>query len=670
MNLPKTTTFSLPRFALTSLFVFGAALDASAATLSVGPTKTFPAPCAAIAVARDGDTIEIEGNTTYSGDTCVIARHNLTIRGVNGRPKIDAAGKNAKDKGVYVVTGNDLTVDNLEIFGSVVMSGNGAAFRLEGTNFTLRNSFLHDNQNGILANQNVNSNILIEFSEFGRNGAGDGQTHNLYIGHVKSLTFRYNFSHDANVGHNLKSRAETNTIVYNRFSSLNPGEVGSTGPGRPSYEINLPNAGTSYIIGNIIQQPALYENATMVAYGEEGASNLKQDLYVINNTFVNDGPGGVALFVSGHVSTPALIQNNIFANISTVSTQVASIQKSNFRSSAPGFVNRAQYDLHPDGSFMAINAATDPGVSATGVPLMPVAQYKHIANGEARPAVGALDIGAYEVTGNAAATTSVIWTECAKEKGTCTFTGTREVRFGANGNYSYRTVTGSTPCTNALFGDPAYLTVKSCSYSSTTVSIPSAGTVPTVPGPTTPTWTLCSMENNVCSFWGTREIRFGANGKFITKVFTNAVKCDTKTFGEPILNVYKSCSFSSVEVKPNATTGGSTSSTSSPATSTPPVTSTTPTTPTTTTPTTTTPTTPTTSTPTTTPPATTPATTWTTCAVENNTCTFSGTRKVRYGAGNKYVIKVYTKTVKCSNTNFGDPIYGTVKSCGYSSDTQ
>ena len=150
---------------------------------------------------------------------------------------------------------------------------NGAALRLDGTNFTLRTSFLHDNENGVLGGANTASNIVIENSEFGHNGYGDGYSHNLYIGNVASLTFRYNFSHDANVGHNLKSRARLNMIAYNRFTSLRAGETGSTAGGQPSYEIDLPNAGTSYIIGNVIQQPSANQNPGMLAYGEEGATN-------------------------------------------------------------------------------------------------------------------------------------------------------------------------------------------------------------------------------------------------------------------------------------------------------------------------------------------------------------------------------------------------------------
>ena len=166
--------------------------SAAAATLSVGPGKTYVAPCAAFAAAKDGDTIEIVGDWTYSGDTCAIARSNLTIRGVQGRPVIDAAGHHFGNKGTWVVTGNNITVENVEMLGSKVMDGNGAALRLEGTNFTLRQAFIHDNENGILMGANRNSNVVIEHSEFGHNGHGDGQTHNLYIGNAKSLTFRYN----------------------------------------------------------------------------------------------------------------------------------------------------------------------------------------------------------------------------------------------------------------------------------------------------------------------------------------------------------------------------------------------------------------------------------------------------------------------------------------------
>jgi hypothetical protein len=379
---------------LAPILLLAAALPASAATLSVGPGKTYATPCKAFAVAKSGDVVEITGNTIYSGDVCGVYASNLTIRGVNGRPKINANGKNAMGKGIWVISGSNVTVDNVEMYGAKVIDKNGAALRLEGTSFTLRNSFLHDNENGILTGVNTSSNILIEYTEFGHNGYGDGYSHNLYVGNVGSLTFRYNYSHDANVGHNLKSRARTNMIAYNRFSS---GVVGSTAIGKPSYEIDLPNAGTSYVIGNVIEQPASNSNPSLLAYGEEGASNPGKDLYVVNNTFLNDDSShGTFVQIGATVTTPVLLQNNIFGGIGILTTQTSAVQKTNYRSASPGFVNRSAWDLRPLANALVTNAGSTPGVSTSGISLKPIAQYKHVAAGVARPVLGALDIGAYE----------------------------------------------------------------------------------------------------------------------------------------------------------------------------------------------------------------------------------------------------------------------------------
>ncbi|MGI8958446.1 MAG: hypothetical protein ACR2IV_01530 [Bryobacteraceae bacterium] len=112
---------------------------------------------------------------------------------------------------------------------------NGAGIRISGQNMTIKNCYFHNNQDGILESNIAGSHIDIEFSEFANNGAGDGQSHNLYIGSVAALKFAFNYSHDAIVGHLLKSRAAVNYILYNRLTGEN---------GTDSYEIDLPNGGT------------------------------------------------------------------------------------------------------------------------------------------------------------------------------------------------------------------------------------------------------------------------------------------------------------------------------------------------------------------------------------------------------------------------------------------
>lgn len=477
---PTTPNFraSTSRAAVTlAAAVLGAVvMPAVAATRSVGPGMAFPTPCSAIAGAANGDVIEIAGGNTYTGDVCTIFASNLTIRGVNGRPKIDAGGRNAGGKAIWVVAGNDVKIENVEMFGATVPDQNGAALRLEGTNFTLRGSFLHDNENGILSADNANSNILIETTEFGHNGFGTGFTHNIYLNRNASLTFRYNYSHDANVGHNLKSRALVNTISYNRFSSTPPGQVGTTASGQPSYEIDLPNAGTSYVIGNVIEQPAANQNPAMLAYGEEGASNPGQDLYVINNTFLNDhSSGGTFLFIGGGVTTPVLAQNNIFAGGGTFSTQSSTVDRNNYRSLAPAFVDRAAYNLTPAPGAPFIDAGAAPGVSASGIALTPTAQYRHLAAFDARPSAGVIDIGAYESAAVPTPTPtptptpitippSSTWTFCAPEGATCQFSGTRKIVYGARGKYTVKIATGAIACNSTVFGDPAPGIGKACYF--------------------------------------------------------------------------------------------------------------------------------------------------------------------------------------------------------------
>jgi hypothetical protein len=120
-----------------------------AATLQVGPDKPFQAPCAAIAVALDGDLIEIDAGL-YTRDVCVIRQNNLTLRGVNGRAHLEADDASAQRKAIWVIHGNDAVVENIEFSGASVPDQNGAGIRAEGVNLTVRNCYFHDNQDGIL----------------------------------------------------------------------------------------------------------------------------------------------------------------------------------------------------------------------------------------------------------------------------------------------------------------------------------------------------------------------------------------------------------------------------------------------------------------------------------------------------------------------------------------
>jgi hypothetical protein len=365
-------------------------LLARGATIAVGPTGLYALPCAGLSAAQDGDIVEIDAAGIYAGDVCTIYANSLTIRGVNGRPHIGAGGNNAEGKGTWVVAGNDTLIENIEMTGATVPSHNGAAIRQEGTNVTIRNCYFHDNEEGILTMADPTSSILIEYSEFARNGYGDGYTHNMYIGHVQQFILQFSYSHQANIGHLVKSRASENYILYNRLTD----ETGTA-----SYELDIPNGGLSYVIGNVIQQSPTTDNPNMAAYLEEGTypGNPSQSLYLINNTFVNGLGSGNFVLIGSADTTPAVLENNFFTGGGTISNQAGAILTTNFVGT-PSFVNPAAFDYHLMAGSPGIDAGRTPG-SAFGYSLVPSYEYIYNTCGELRTTVGIIDIGAFEYNG-------------------------------------------------------------------------------------------------------------------------------------------------------------------------------------------------------------------------------------------------------------------------------
>ncbi len=351
--------------------------------LQVGPTRTYKTPCQAAAAARDGDTIEIDAGE-YLGDVCAWTRNDLTIRGVGGMAHLRANGAAYGGKAIWVIQGDRTTVEWIEFSGCTVPDQNGAGIRQEGTGLTVRHCFFHDNEDGILAGDDSESDILIEFSEFARNGYGDGQSHNLYINHVRRLTFRFNYSHAAHQGHELKSRALENLILYNRISDES---------GDPSYTVQLPNGGRSILIGNLLEQGPDSPNHTLFSYGDEGLSNPSAELFMVNNTLVNDYDGGT--FVRIAAGATAALTNNLFVGAGTRLAATALETNNLTPASGASLADRAGFDYHPVAGCPAIDAGADPG-SAAGFDLVPRSEYLHPCAETPRPASPPLDVGAYE----------------------------------------------------------------------------------------------------------------------------------------------------------------------------------------------------------------------------------------------------------------------------------
>ena len=270
-----------------SAFVQG---PGQAQTLTVGPGKQFATFSAANLAAHDGDTIAVDAGT-YLDDFASIIR-NITIQSVGGMAIFDADVDTPNDKGIWVTNAN-VTVMGCEFRNAHGPSNNNNAIRMESGNLTLYACWIHDCQTGILT-ANGSGILTIDGTEINNCGVGDGQSHNIYAGVMTKLVIQNNsFIHDADTGHNVKSRALETVITGSRIYD-------NTSP--TSYSIDISQGGKATITNNKIHQGTAAANPIMIAYGAEAPTNPNSSLLVTGNTFINDltgSPVGVQNFLAG-----------------------------------------------------------------------------------------------------------------------------------------------------------------------------------------------------------------------------------------------------------------------------------------------------------------------------------------------------------------------------------
>ena len=291
------------------LLPVGAPVIPSGATvLTVGVGKQFSTIAAAVAAAHDGTVILVDAGT-YTNDFATITS-KITLIGVGGMVNMVATVPPPNEKGI-ILADNDATIQNFSFSGAAISSadgGNGAGIRYEGGQLVLSNDVFTDNQNGIMGSPVLNmavNTVSIDHSVFSSNGSGSGYTHNLYIGAVASLTATNSVFEYANVGHEFKSRAVSNTISGNVFYD---------GPtGTASYDIDLPNGGNDTVTNNYIEKGPDAENDAMIHFGGEGIPYAGSQLTVSGNQLVDDR-GSSAVAVLNQTAISASITGNAFVN--------------------------------------------------------------------------------------------------------------------------------------------------------------------------------------------------------------------------------------------------------------------------------------------------------------------------------------------------------------------
>lgn len=272
--------------------------------LEVGPGQQYSLPSQAARAARDGALVEIHSGA-YVGDVAIWRQSDLTLRGVGERPHLRAGGRAAEGKAIWVIKGDRVTVENLELSGARVPSHNGAAIRAEGEDLTIRNCHFHHNEMGLLTNPSPDSVVTIEDSEFDRNTTDTERHgrlgHNIYIHQARRFVLTNSYVHGARTGHQVKTRARHNEIRDNRIQD---------GDGWGSLLLDVSEGGRAEVINNHFQQSARAGNRTAIGFAGESRdrSSPEHVLRVEGNSFVNEG--GAATFVRNHSSAPAVLRGN------------------------------------------------------------------------------------------------------------------------------------------------------------------------------------------------------------------------------------------------------------------------------------------------------------------------------------------------------------------------
>ncbi len=253
---------------------------AQAATWTVGPDRPLMTLAEALAAAADGDTVALMPGH-YKGQTGVVTHKQLTIRGVAERPVLEAAGQMAERKGILVVRGGAITVDNVEFRGARAADADGSGIRHDSGKLTVRNCLFADNEKGLMTSNDEQARLVVEDSEFGPAPRVEGSLpHLLYVGRIASFSLRGSRFYGGYEGHLVKSRARESHITYNL--------IDDGAEGQASYEIDLPEGGLAWIIGNVIGQGEHASNPVMVAYGGEGGRWPKNALYLSHNSFIGN----------------------------------------------------------------------------------------------------------------------------------------------------------------------------------------------------------------------------------------------------------------------------------------------------------------------------------------------------------------------------------------------
>ena len=275
------------------------AAGAAAEVLRVGPERSLQAPSEAAALAEDGDVVRIDPGDYV--DCAIWRASGLVLEAPAGAARV--RDRACGGKAIWVIAGDDVTVDNITFSGARVPDQNGAGIRAEGRNLTVRNARFLDNENGILAAPVEGSTILIESSVFERNGkCAANCAHGVYVNRIDRLKIVDSTFREQRVGHHIKSAARALEVIG---STIEDGPEGTA-----SYLIDVVSGGEVVIADNVMHKGPKAENrGTAIHIAGEGAPDAPA-YRIRGNRFRSEIAQEVA-FVRNRTVTGAVLEANL-----------------------------------------------------------------------------------------------------------------------------------------------------------------------------------------------------------------------------------------------------------------------------------------------------------------------------------------------------------------------
>jgi hypothetical protein len=276
----------------------------AAKVLLVGPERDLQMPSDAAAVAEDGDVVRFDPGEYV--DCAIWRASGVVLEAPDGAAHV--RDRACAGKAIWVIAGDDVTVENITFSGARVADQNGAGIRAEGRNLTVRNSRFYDNENGILGGTVAGSTILIEGSVFERNGkCAANCAHGVYVDAIERLIVIGSTFRDQRVGHHVKSGALALEVI---------GSTIEDGPdGTASYLIDVTSGGEVVIADNQMQKGPKSENwGTAIHIAGEAATDGAA-YRISSNRFRSDNPHEVAFVRNRTVAAAVLEGNRLEGNV-------------------------------------------------------------------------------------------------------------------------------------------------------------------------------------------------------------------------------------------------------------------------------------------------------------------------------------------------------------------